>query len=306
MYGKIFGSIFDSTLVADGGWLPTYIFIGMCALADKDGIVDIAPRALYSRLGFPGVKPKPVSFTEFMNAIDYLQQPDLDSKSIILEGRRIVKMSDVTRENAETLHVTLHDVSLESNRGFLIVNYVSYREKASKTEKKGASTARVQKWRERQKSKTYENVTGECNANVTHETKKKGHIDIDIDIDNKNILSSKPDEILPKNKKNGQKTLVMHKQWATEVLDLLKTRTNKNIDVNNENHQRWLIDRFKEGATARQARAVVAVKCRQWLGDEKMEKHLVPKTLFNKSNYWSYVCELPQQEPNQEDLLSDA
>jgi len=52
MYGKIFESIFDSTLAAEGGWMPTYIFMSMVVLADKDGVVDVASKALYRRLGF--------------------------------------------------------------------------------------------------------------------------------------------------------------------------------------------------------------------------------------------------------------
>ena len=46
MYGKVFESIFDSTLAADGGCMPTYIFMLMVFLADKEGIVDVAPNAL--------------------------------------------------------------------------------------------------------------------------------------------------------------------------------------------------------------------------------------------------------------------
>lgn len=200
MYGKIFASIFDSTLVANGGPLPTYIFMGMCALADKDGIVDIAPRALYFRLGFPGEKPYPVTFEEFSNAIEFLQAPDPESKSTIFDGCRIVKMCDVT---AETLHETLPETALSSNRGYLIVNYISYREKASKLEAKGTSTERVRRWRDRQKKQQLnKNVTGECNACNGDETKKTGHIDIDIDTDidnNKTLCQAEPDTPPPKN-----------------------------------------------------------------------------------------------------------
>lgn len=50
MYGKIFTSIFDSTLAAEGGWLSTYVFMGMISLADKDGYVEMPSRALDSKV----------------------------------------------------------------------------------------------------------------------------------------------------------------------------------------------------------------------------------------------------------------
>ena len=77
MYGKIFESIFDSTLVADGGFLPTYIFMSMVALADKTGRVSIAKKVLYRRLGFDNEK---ITYGDFLEAIEYLQNEDDNSR----------------------------------------------------------------------------------------------------------------------------------------------------------------------------------------------------------------------------------
>lgn len=175
MYGKIFSSIFDSTLCADGGWLPTYVFMSLVTLADKDGKVEIAPRALYRRLGFDVAKK--VGFDEFENALQYLQSPDEHSNTTDFEGRRIIPLSEF-------------DDSL-GNRGFYVVNYEKYKIKASKTEPAGSSTERVRRFRERQKNQTQgQNETVKETVETENETDRNEHIDIDIDLDIKNPLST--------------------------------------------------------------------------------------------------------------------
>lgn len=136
MYGKIFESIFDSTLVAEGGWLPTYIFMSMIAMADKDGYVEIAPRALYSKLGFRE-HDSIVTYNQFEAAITYLGKVDDYSKSTDFDGRRIIPISE------------LPDV--EGARGWWIVNYDKYRNRASREDRATQSTERSRRWRERQK-----------------------------------------------------------------------------------------------------------------------------------------------------------
>lgn len=161
MYGKIFTSIFDSSLVAEGGWLPTYIFMSMVTVADKDGLVSIAPKALYRRLGFREYESK-VSFTEFEQALQYLQSRDGESNSPAHNGRRIVPLSEIEE--------------VEGNRGWLIVNYMEYRKKGSR-EEQGASTDRVRRFREKRKN----NDLQKGNANVTQRNGRNGHTDTDTD-----------------------------------------------------------------------------------------------------------------------------
>lgn len=167
MYGKVFSSIFNSTLVADGGWLPTYIFMSMIAIADKDGVVDVAPKALFRKLGFREYDTK-VTFQEFEKAIDYLQSEDPESNSPNENGRRLIPMSET---------------NTGGNRGWLIVNYLEYRKKASKEEPKGASTARVQRFRERNKNNGLPTGNGNETELKREERPKEGHIDTDGDTD---------------------------------------------------------------------------------------------------------------------------
>ena len=126
MYGKIFDSIFDSTLVADGGFLPTYIFMSMIAIADKDGFVEIADRALYLRLGFHGGD---IDFDKFKEALNYLEKSDPHSHSSLHDGKRILPLSEMD--------------DYDGNRGWLIVNSKTYRDKGSIDDKRRADRERI-------------------------------------------------------------------------------------------------------------------------------------------------------------------
>ncbi len=132
MYGKIFTSIFDSSLVADGGWLPTYIFMSMVAMADKDGICSVAPRVLYTRLGMD-TGDDLVSYEKFIAAIEYLERPDLESRLPDMGGKRIVPMREIE--------------DLEGNRGWLIVNYEHYKQLGKKLDKSEGVSERVRRFR---------------------------------------------------------------------------------------------------------------------------------------------------------------
>lgn len=165
MYGKIFTDIFDSSLIAVGGWLPTYVFMSMIALADKDGLVQIAPKALYRRLGFREFDSK-IAYEDFQAACEYLETPDSESRSPVHEGRRIIPLAEINE--------------FDSNRGWFIVNYEQYRRKASKAEPPGSSTERVRRFRER---KNYD--LAKCNGNETvcndSIENRNGHTDTDTD-----------------------------------------------------------------------------------------------------------------------------
>ena len=136
MYGKIFESIFDSTLVAEGGWLPTYIFMSMVAVADKDGYVEVAPQVLYSKLGFREYD-NGITLDQFTAAIDYLCRVDSFSKSTDFDGRRIIPISALDE--------------IEGGRGWWIVNYEKYRNRAAREDRAAQSTARTRKWRDGKK-----------------------------------------------------------------------------------------------------------------------------------------------------------
>ena len=165
MYGKIFDSIFKSTLVSEGGWLPTYIFMSMVTIADKDGIVNISTKSLYNLVGFRSYDSK-ISLEDFRLAIDYLESEDPESNSPTENGRRIIPLSKIDE--------------IPDNRGWFVVNYDEYKKKASKYDEREATAERVRRFRERKKCNG--SVT-ECNGKKRNDNGKNGHIDIDTDID---------------------------------------------------------------------------------------------------------------------------
>lgn len=140
--------------MADGGWLPAYIFISMIAMADKDGYVKAAPKALFRRIGFREYDNK-ISFKDFETAIKFLTDEDMDSNLPAHHGKRIIPMSEMP--------------DIEDNRGWWIVNYKHYRDK-------GTSTDRVRRYRENNNLKN--DVT-----DSTFQSVSETHTDTDTDTD---------------------------------------------------------------------------------------------------------------------------
>lgn len=104
MFTKIFESVFDSS-IADN-WQHRHVFTDLLVLADKYGVVDMTAEAVARRTNVP--------IEIIREAITALESPDPNSRTPDCEGRRIVR--------------------LDTNRpwGWRIVNYVKYRESATK------------------------------------------------------------------------------------------------------------------------------------------------------------------------------
>jgi len=54
--------------------------------------------------------------------------------------------------------------------------------------------------------------------------------------------------------------------------------------------------RLKDNYTENEVGRVINYKVKEWIDDEKMKKHLNPKTLFCKSNFDRYLNALPTSE----------
>jgi len=119
VYGKIFESIYDSSLAED--YLTRLVFMDMIVLADKDGLVDMTLWALCRRTNIP---------QEIIeDAIVKLESPDPNSRSTTKDGRRIERLNE------------------GRSWGWRIVNYHHYRQKGSTEEKR--HQARIRKQRQR-------------------------------------------------------------------------------------------------------------------------------------------------------------
>ena len=150
MYGKIFESMYDSSLCGD--WKALITFQQLIVLADKYGCVYHSINGLSRRTSIP---------KEILEeGIKALLEPDSESQSPKNDGRRILPVP--AEEDGRQPH------------GWLIVNYKYYRDLSSKYETK--EKARIRKQRQREREKQEENVTP-CHAS----SRMSRHTDTDKD-----------------------------------------------------------------------------------------------------------------------------
>ena len=136
MFGKIHTDIFNSSLIAEGGWLPTYVFMCMVTLSDKDGILPVDPRVLYRQIGFD--IGEQVSLEAFLEAVEFLSSEDRNSNLTAQSGRRIIPLSEVDDH--------------PGNRGFLVVNKAHYRDKGSIEQRRQNDAERKRRQRAKEKA----------------------------------------------------------------------------------------------------------------------------------------------------------
>lgn len=100
MYGRIFESIFDSSIMEEGVHVR-YLWHCILVLSNKEGVVDLTRQALARRVNLP--------LTQVNEALECLLSPDPSSRSPLEEGRRLVPIR-------------------ETDWGWRIVNFEGYRD----------------------------------------------------------------------------------------------------------------------------------------------------------------------------------
>jgi uncharacterized phage protein (TIGR02220 family) len=153
--------------------------------------------------------------------------------------------------------------------GWVIVNHKKYQSLQDSDTVREQTRERVRKHRELKRS-------------VTDGNGQKRHTDTytDTDTKGKDTVGQKPDV----------------RQQAKEVLNFLNSKTGRNYEAVPANLE-LILARLKEGATVDDLRAVVAKKCREWAGDEKMAPYLRPATLFGRTKFAQYKGEIGAPEP---------
>jgi uncharacterized phage protein (TIGR02220 family) len=107
----------------------------------------------------------------------------------------------------------------------------------------------------------------------------------------KDIVGQQPDTPPPaRNGHDHEKARELRRQ-ALIALTFLNEKTGRNYEPVPANVDP-IVARLKQGSTLDDIRAVIAKKCREWSGDEKMAPYLRPKTLFNATNFANYKGEL--------------
>lgn len=115
MYAKIFDSIYDGTL--PDHWQALVTFQQLLILSDAQGVVDMTLPAIHRRTGIP--------IEILQEGIAVLEQPDPQSRSKDMDGRRIVRLS--------------HD----RDWGWFLVNHHVYRARITAAEKREADRVRI-------------------------------------------------------------------------------------------------------------------------------------------------------------------
>ena len=137
MYAKLFGRITESSLMEEDIEVR-YVFMMLLAIADATGHVIGTDTAIARRINVP--------IGTFEAAITALQKPDESSNSKELEGRRVVPS--------------------DGERGYLIVNYLTYRNIKNVEGRRAYMKAYMQRRREAEAGKRKVNS---CKPQLTQE-----------------------------------------------------------------------------------------------------------------------------------------
>ena len=101
---------------------------------------------------------------------------------------------------------------------------------------------------------------------------------------------------MPQGKKTTNKNGQAYTSQATEVLNFLNQKANRNYRGQDQNGKptvnlKLIIDRLKTGATVQDCKTLIARKHRDWATDDKMRQYLRPATLFNATKFEQYLGE---------------
>lgn len=151
-YAKLFTTIYQGTLRGNSHGL--LVFTNLLAHADKDGAVDIHPRAIAEEVG--------LTREQVQAAIDELEAPDIESRSHEEGGRRLVRMDE------------------HRAWGWRVVNYVKYRAIRSEDDRREQNRISQANWRaklaDRKQSKP-------PSAGVSRDKPPSAHTEAELDVE---------------------------------------------------------------------------------------------------------------------------
>jgi len=179
MYGKVFETIYESTVADD--WRSLITMIQLIVLADHRGEVHHSIRGLHRITGIP---------LEHLKAgIEMLESPDPESQSKTEEGRRIIRFPEVDGRQPV---------------GWKLVNYEYYRDLGSRYENKEKAAARQRRKRIRDGDKSQKNTNKRDTSQAVTDS-HACHGDTDTDTDFNNIWVHYPKRAGSNPKKRARK-----------------------------------------------------------------------------------------------------
>lgn len=102
-----------------------------------------------------------------------------------------------------------------------------------------------------------------------------------------------------KEKKKENNIVEKNLDFASQVIDYLNHKANRNFRVNSKATLRLINGRAQEGYTLEDFKKVINVKVKHWKNDPTMTLYLRPSTLFSPTNFENYLneCNLNNQKP---------
>lgn len=238
-YTKLFSDIVDSS-IWDESPETCKVWVTLLAKANADGFVR-------GSIGWLAGKAK-VSVECCQIAIGKFVRPDPHSRTPDFEGRRIEQLDD----------------------GWLILNYIAFRDRLSSNPKAVSTRLRVQRHRERYTAlRNAPSVTSGHSASASASAS-------DTPIKVETPKSKKPEKC--------------HSAGSRVILHLLNEKSGRHYRETDANLS--LIDaRLSEpGVELGEVKKMVERQCLRWGADPKMSEYLRPETLFGKTKFDSYYA----------------
>jgi len=139
MYGKLFTQMYDGTLATKGPWQALVTFQQFIILADREGVVDMTAEAIARRTTLP--------LEVVTLGIRALEEPDPESRSPDLNGRRIVRLAE------------------DRAWGWQIVNYRHYRMLRSQEDRREYMRKYQREYRAKKQQSVNKNVNNVSEIN---------------------------------------------------------------------------------------------------------------------------------------------
>lgn len=172
MFGKLFSSMYDGTLAANGPWQALVTFQQLIILADQDGNVDMTAAAIARRTSLP--------LEIIKQGIEELSKPDPESRTPDEEGRRISLLED------------------HRPWGWRIVNYAKYRDLRKAEDRRDYLRLKKQESRERIAAQQKSTPVNNPSTNVNTST----HTETDIEEEEEVLVSPAPPAPAPRRPRN--------------------------------------------------------------------------------------------------------
>lgn len=157
MYAKLFASLYQGTMRGQSDLL--LVFTALLAHADKEGHVDIHPRAIAEAVG--------VSIDRVRSALDALEAPDPESRSAEEDGRRLIRIDE------------------HRAWGWVIVNYCKYRAIRSEEDRREQNKRAQEKWRERARLAADSKQYKPPSAGVSRDKPPSAHTEVEVEVEEK-------------------------------------------------------------------------------------------------------------------------